>query len=221
MTAASNLHDDDNALLKKAGLDSQYYSTVEAADLFFDKTDQWMYWGLRENIFVDEKGRNIKPKRVGSGSRRRYTLEIIQEIALASYRRGNISKPRLAAIIRRIIVAKNGGTPEEIKAIELPKAPGDDNGTATSGTPRPAPNFYLKFERVEPGRYFWHKGPVKYHIYKDDSRDWVWRLAFTEDGHETEQLGGKNGFTSIRLANAFADDHYKGLTGEGLEEEVS
>jgi hypothetical protein len=206
-------HEDDDGLLKRIGLDGEYYSTFEAADLFFDKTDQWMYWGLREGIFVDEKGKKISPKKVGSGSRRRYTLGIIQEIALASYRRGNISKPRLAAIIRRIITAQNGGTPEEIKAIQLPGTPEDDGGAA-KGAPRPIPNFYLKFTRAEPGRYVLDKGPVHYVIAKDEVRDWIWRLTFKEDGHDTLQLGG---FSSVRQANAEADHHYRDLTGEGLD----
>lgn len=98
-----------------------HYSTLEAAQLFFDKTDQWIYWGLREGVFVDEKGKKISPVRVGKSNKKRYTLKIVQEIALASYRRGNISKPKLAAILKRIFVAKNGGSKDDILAVELPE----------------------------------------------------------------------------------------------------
>ena len=83
------------------------YSTAEAAE-FFGKSNQWLYWGLRNNIFVDVNGNTIEPHRIGKGKRRRFTLPIIREIALACYRRGNLKEDELKAILRKILLAEHG-----------------------------------------------------------------------------------------------------------------
>lgn len=95
---------DDDELL--AGVE-KVYSTAEAAE-FFGKSNQWLYWGLRNNIFVDVNGQTIGPHRIGKGKRRRFTLPIIREIALACYRRGNLKEDELKAILRKILLAEHG-----------------------------------------------------------------------------------------------------------------
>lgn len=96
--------DDDDELM--AGVE-KVYSTAQAAE-FFGKSNQWLYWGLRNNIFVDVTGEAIEPVRIGKGKRRRFTLPIIREIALACYRRGNLKEDELKAILRKILIAEHG-----------------------------------------------------------------------------------------------------------------
>jgi hypothetical protein len=88
------------------------YSTTEAAQ-FFDRTTQWIYWGLRGDppVFVRTDGSPIIPDRLGPPprGRRRFTLPIIKEILLSSYRRGNISSEELNRILRRILINERGG----------------------------------------------------------------------------------------------------------------
>lgn len=86
------------------------YSTTEAAE-FFDRSNQWLYWGLREGVFVDDEGVVIDPDRVGDPKtgRRRFTLTIVKQILLSSYRRGNIEPDEMTKILLRIKIAKVGG----------------------------------------------------------------------------------------------------------------
>lgn len=106
----------DEQLLADAGV-VPFYSTIEAAQ-FFDRTEQWMYWGLGRDakkgtgpIFIYPDGTPIEPERVGDPEtgRRRFTLPIIKEILLSSYRRGNIEPEELKKILRRIRINELGG----------------------------------------------------------------------------------------------------------------
>ena len=98
-----------------AGVD-KVYNTEDAAAFFpgkcgrdgKSKTDQWMYWGLRNKIFLYADGRPIEPIQIGKGKRRRFTLPIIEEIALSCYRRGNLKEEELKEVFRRILIAKYG-----------------------------------------------------------------------------------------------------------------
>lgn len=84
-------------------------STTEAAE-YFDRTSQWMYWGLKpdaetgEHVFVWQDGTPIVPERIGDPvtGRRRFTMPILRAILQASYRRGNIESGELQTVIRRI-----------------------------------------------------------------------------------------------------------------------
>jgi hypothetical protein len=67
------------------------YSTSEAAR-FFSMSNQWLYWGMRNNIFTYLDGTPIQPERIGKGGRRRFTLPIIREMALSCHRRGNLKQ---------------------------------------------------------------------------------------------------------------------------------
>lgn len=85
------------------------YSTSEAAQ-FFGKSNQWLYWGMRNNIFTQPDGTRIEPERIGKGGRRRFTLPVIRDIALSCYRRGNLKEPELKEIMVRIARAEQGET---------------------------------------------------------------------------------------------------------------
>lgn len=83
------------------------YSTCQAAR-FFGRSTQWIYWGLRNGIFVYKDGTPIQPERIGSNGRRRYTLPILREIALSVYRRGNMNEDELQAVMAKILIAEFG-----------------------------------------------------------------------------------------------------------------
>jgi hypothetical protein len=85
------------------------YSTSEAAQ-FFGKSNQWLYWGMRNNIFTQPDGSKIEPERIGKGGRRRFTLPVIRDIALSCYRRGNLKEPELKDIMVKIARAEQGET---------------------------------------------------------------------------------------------------------------
>lgn len=97
-------HFDERSLLDGV---ERVYSTSRAA-AFFGRSNQWMYWGLRNGIFVYKNGDPILPERIGKGGRRRFTLPLIREIALSCYRRGNISEEELQAIMAKILIAEFG-----------------------------------------------------------------------------------------------------------------
>lgn len=105
----------DAELLAEAGIEP-FYSTTEAAQ-FFDKTNQWLYWGMGRDakggtpVFVTPDGKPIVPDRVGEtgNARRRFTLSIIKEILLSNYRRGNVEPEELKKILRRIRINELGG----------------------------------------------------------------------------------------------------------------
>lgn len=98
----------DTELLAEADVEP-IVSTSEAAE-YFDRTSQWIYWGLKpdpdtgEIRFVWPDGTPIVPDRIGEGSnsRRRFTMPIMRAILQACYRRGNVTDAELKRIIRRI-----------------------------------------------------------------------------------------------------------------------
>ena len=98
----------DEELMAEAGVEP-IFSTSEAAE-FFDRSNQWLYWGLREKVFVDEHGEPLIPDWVGdmSRGRRRFTIPIIREIARSSYRRGNFDLEHLKRVMIRARYAELG-----------------------------------------------------------------------------------------------------------------
>ena len=95
-------------LWNDAGVDP-IFSTSEAAE-FFDRSNQWLYWGLREGVFTHADGTLIEPERIGHPvrGRRRFTIPIIKEIMKSSYRRGNLGPEQLKTIMRRVRYAQEG-----------------------------------------------------------------------------------------------------------------
>lgn len=100
--------DDESSANVLAGVE-KVYSTSEAAK-FFGKSNQWLYWGMRNNIFTQPDGTRIDPERIGKGGRRRFTLPVIRDIALSCYRRGNLKEPELKEIMVKIARAEQGET---------------------------------------------------------------------------------------------------------------
>jgi hypothetical protein len=102
--------EDPNATAQEmlAGV-QRVYSTSEAAK-FFGKSNQWLYWGMRNTIFTQPDGTRIEPERIGKGGRRRFTLPVIRDIALSCYRRGNLKEPELKDIMVKIARAEQGET---------------------------------------------------------------------------------------------------------------
>jgi len=83
------------------------YSTSQAAK-FFGRSNQWLYWGLREEIFTYKDGTPILPERAGKNGRRRFTLPLIREIAKSCYRRGQLSEDELHDVMAKILLAEFG-----------------------------------------------------------------------------------------------------------------
>lgn len=89
------------------------YSTQQVAE-FFGKSNQWVYWGLREDtdtgeqIFSYKDGTPILPEKVGKMGKRRFSLPIIREIALSCFRRGNLTEEELLEIMAKILEAEFG-----------------------------------------------------------------------------------------------------------------
>ena len=98
----------DEELMAEAGVEP-IFSTTEAAE-FFDRSNQWLYWGLREGVFTDDDGNPLDPERIGDPAkgRRRFTIPILKDIMRSSYRRGNIDPDHLKTILRRIKFAERG-----------------------------------------------------------------------------------------------------------------
>lgn len=98
----------DEELMADSGVEP-IFSTAEAA-AFFDRSNQWLYWGLREGVFTDDDGNPLDPSRIGDPSRgrRRFTIPVIENILRSSYRRGNIDPDHLKVVLRRIKYAKMG-----------------------------------------------------------------------------------------------------------------
>jgi len=105
----------DEDLIADLGVEP-VFSTSEAAE-FFDKTSQWLYWGMRpdrktgEIPFTYEDGTPIRPDRGDDEvrGRRQFTLPLVKDILMASYRRGNVEPEELKQILRRIYIARQGG----------------------------------------------------------------------------------------------------------------
>lgn len=102
-------HFDEQQLLQGV---EKVYSTSKAAE-FFGRSTQWIYWGLRPDHtgsppFIYKDGTPILPERVGPMGKRRFTLPIIREIALACFRRGNLTEDELEAVMARILLAEFG-----------------------------------------------------------------------------------------------------------------
>jgi hypothetical protein len=95
---------DDDVLLMGV---EKVYSTSEAAR-FFGRSNQWLYYCLRHEVFTYKDGRAIQPERVAPLGKRRFTLPIIREIALSCHRRGNLRIEDLHVIMAKILLAEFG-----------------------------------------------------------------------------------------------------------------
>lgn len=100
----------DDELIAMIGGITPVYSTSEAAE-FFGKSNQWLYWGMREKKFIDDDGNVIEPERIGDPKRgrRRFTPEVLRKMLIATYKRGNLSEEEFRLFLRRVQIASVGG----------------------------------------------------------------------------------------------------------------
>ena len=107
------------------------YSSEETA-CFFDKSPQWLYWGLNlreegggglfyrqvrdpqtgEPVIDQQTGEPlrvpIEPRYIGKRKIRRFTLQIIKDMAVSLYQNATIKTPELHDILGRIQLARLG-----------------------------------------------------------------------------------------------------------------
>lgn len=81
-----------------AEADVAYFGTGDVARLF-RKSQNWVRWALRNNVFVRKDGTPIKPVRVGESSRRKFTLPLLRDMAKAAYRRGILDEVELEGVL--------------------------------------------------------------------------------------------------------------------------
>ena len=81
-----------------AEADVTYFGTGDVARLF-RKSQNWVRWALRNNVFIRKDGTPIKPIRVGESSRRRFTLPLLHDMAKAAYRRGILDEIELEGVL--------------------------------------------------------------------------------------------------------------------------
>lgn len=85
-----------------AGAEEKFFSTSEVAQLF-GKSVQWVYWGLRDEVFTRPDGSPIEPVRVGKGGgRRRFTVAVLRDMARSCYRRGTLSDDQLKEVLAKL-----------------------------------------------------------------------------------------------------------------------
>lgn len=149
LRSAQATHSGD--ILIDSGVAKRYYSSTEAA-AFFDKTVQWLYWGMRHppnggrlfieprrdkdgNIELDSDGSpvmvDIPVERLGDPKmgKRRFDIPTIRKFAVSAYHQGNIKEPKLRAVLERLVVAERGGN---WNAIPIPRRAEDEaDGTVS------------------------------------------------------------------------------------------
>jgi hypothetical protein len=80
---------DPTTLIAALGVEPTY-SAGEAAAML-GRSYSWLDQGLRDNKFTLPDGTNVEPRRTAGGYRR-FTLAMLEDIALSSYRHGWFSK---------------------------------------------------------------------------------------------------------------------------------
>ena len=78
--------------------DVMYFGTADVARLF-RKSQNWVRWALRNNVFIRKDGTPIEPVRLGKSSRRRFTVPLLHDMAKAAYRRGVLDEVELEAVL--------------------------------------------------------------------------------------------------------------------------
>ena len=81
--------------------DVTYFGTADVARLF-RKSQNWVRWALRNNVFIRTDGTPITPIRLGESSRRRFTLPLLHDMAKAAYRRGILDEIELEGVLREL-----------------------------------------------------------------------------------------------------------------------
>jgi len=86
------------------------YSAREASALL-GRSYSWLDQGLRDSKFTLSDGTNIEPRRTAGGYRR-FTLAMLEDIALCSYRSHRFSMGQLKSTYRELLVAAHRDTGE-------------------------------------------------------------------------------------------------------------
>jgi hypothetical protein len=86
------------------------YSAREAAVLL-GKSYSWLDQRLREDKFIRPDGTTVQPLRT-QGRYRRFTLAMLEDIALSSYRHGWFSMDKLKFTYRELLMAAHRETGE-------------------------------------------------------------------------------------------------------------
>ena len=81
--------------------DVTYFGTADVAKLF-RKSQNWVRWALRNNVFIRKDGTPIEPLRLGKSSRRRFTVPLLHDMAKAAYRRGILDEVELEGVLREL-----------------------------------------------------------------------------------------------------------------------
>ena len=82
-----------------------YFGTADVARLF-RKSQNWVRWALRNNVFIRKDGTPIEPVRLGKSSRRRFTVPLLHDMAKAAYRRGVLDEVELEAVLDELTRAE-------------------------------------------------------------------------------------------------------------------
>ena len=85
--------------------DVMYFGTADVARLF-RKSQNWVSWALRNNVFIRKDGTPIEPVRLGKSSRRRFTVPLLHDMAKAAYRRGVLDEVELEAVLDELTRAE-------------------------------------------------------------------------------------------------------------------
>jgi hypothetical protein len=86
------------------------YSAREAAALL-GRSFSWLDQGLRDNKFTLTDGTRVQPRRT-SGGYRRFTLAMLEDIALSSYRHGRFPMEKLKFTYQELLMAAHAETGE-------------------------------------------------------------------------------------------------------------
>jgi hypothetical protein len=84
------------------------YSAQEAAALL-GRSYSWLDQGLRDGTFTRLDGSPIEPQRTGGGYRR-FTLAMLEDLALCSYRHGSFSMKKLKYVYTDLLKAAYADT---------------------------------------------------------------------------------------------------------------
>jgi hypothetical protein len=100
---------DPTTLIAALGVESTY-SPREAAVLL-GKSYSWLDQRLRQDQFIRPDGTTVQPLRT-QGGYRRFTLAMLEDIALSSYRHHWFSMNKLKSTYRELLIAAHRDTGE-------------------------------------------------------------------------------------------------------------
>jgi hypothetical protein len=100
---------DPTAQIAALGIEPTYSAREAAAML--GRSYSWLDQGLRDNKFTLPYGTKVEPRRT-AGRYRRFTLAILEDIALSCYRHGLFPMEKLRFTYRELLMAAHRETGE-------------------------------------------------------------------------------------------------------------